>query len=89
MIAAKDPAMNPQDFASVVEVDQTTILRLAHKADIPRFYGSSGPRFKGLDMQSWIQAPSFSPKGLGLTAFPGAESATLAPSYLQSHKGGI
>jgi len=33
MIAVKEPGMNLQDFAAVVEVDQTTNLRLAHKGD--------------------------------------------------------
>jgi len=73
MIAAKDPAMNPQDFASVVEVDQTTILRLVDKGDLPETCGSSRSRFQGPDKQSWSQAPSFSPKGLGLTPRPGVE----------------
>ena len=77
MIAVKEPAMNPQDFAAVVEVDQTTILRLAHKRDLPGTCGSSRWRFQGPDKQSWSTAPSFSPKGLGLTPYPRAEQAYL------------
>jgi len=64
MIAVKDPAMNLQDFAAVVEVDLTTIFRLTHKGDLQGTNGSSRSQFQGPDMQSWIQAPSFSPKGL-------------------------
>ena len=73
MIAAKDPAMNPQECASVVEVDQTTILRLADKGDLPGTCGSSRWRFQGPDKQSWSPAPSFSPRGLGLTPYPSVE----------------
>jgi len=73
MIAANDPAINPQDWASVVEVDQTKILRLAHKGDLPGTCGSSRWRFQGPDKQSWSPAPSFSPRGLGLTPYPGLE----------------
>ena len=73
MIAVKEPAMNPQDFPAVVEVDQTANLRLAHKVDLPGPCGLSRSRFQGPDKQSWSQAPSFSPRGLGLTPYPGLE----------------
>jgi hypothetical protein len=73
MIAAKDPAMNPQECASVVEVNQRTILRLADKGDLPGTCGSRRRRFQGPDKQSWSPAPSFSPRGLGLTPYPGVE----------------
>ena len=56
MIAVKEPAMNPQDFAAVVEVNQMTIPRLTHKGDLPGTCGSSRSRTQGSDMQSWIQA---------------------------------
>jgi len=78
MIAAKDPAMNPKDYASVVEVDQTTILRLADKGYLPGTCGSSRWRFQGPDKQSWSPAPLFSPRGLGLTPYPGVESTVLS-----------
>lgn len=77
MIAVKESAMNPHDFAAVEEVDQTTTLRLAHKRDLPGTCGSSRWRFQGPDKQSRSPAPSFSPKGLGLTPYPGFQQADL------------
>ena len=55
MIAVKEPGMNPQDSAAVVEVDQMTILGLAQGEDFAAINGSSKTRFQRPDMQSWIQ----------------------------------
>lgn len=78
MTVLMESAMTAQDIAAVVNVDETTIHGSAQKEDLPGFDGSSKSRIQRPVLQSWIQAPSFSPKGIDMTPYPGGERITLS-----------
>ena len=55
MTVAIEPAMTVRDIATVLNVDEKTIYRLAQKGDLPGFKVSGSWRFQRLDLIAWIQ----------------------------------
>ena len=56
MTPALEPAMTVRDIATVLNVDEKTIYRLAQKGDLPGFKVSGSWRFQRPDLLEWIEA---------------------------------
>ena len=56
MTVAIEPAMTVRDIATVLNVDEKTIYRLAQKGDLPGFKVSGSWRFQRPDLIAWIDA---------------------------------
>ena len=56
MTVAIEPAMTVRDIATVLNVDEKTIYRLAQKGDLPGFKVSGSWRFQRPDLLAWIDA---------------------------------
>lgn len=56
MTVAIEPAMTVRDIATVLNVDEKTIYRLAQKGDLPGFKVSGSWRFQRPDLLEWIEA---------------------------------
>ena len=56
MTVAIEPAMTVRDIATVLNVDEKTIYRMAQKGDLPGFKVSGSWRFQRPDLIAWIQA---------------------------------
>jgi len=49
-----DPAMTVRDVAAYLNVNEKTIYRLAQKGELPGFKVAGAWRFRGEDLQRWI-----------------------------------
>ena len=56
MTVAIEPAMTVRDIATVLNVDEKTIYRMAQKGDLPGFKVSGSWRFQRPDLLAWIDA---------------------------------
>ena len=56
MTVAIEPAMTVRDIATVLNVDEKTIYRMAQKGDLPGFKVSGSWRFQRPDLVAWIDA---------------------------------
>ena len=56
MTVAIEPAMTVRDIATVLNVDEKTIYRMAQKGDLPGFKVSGSWRFQRPDLIAWIDA---------------------------------
>jgi excisionase family DNA binding protein len=56
-----EPALTVKEVASLLNVDEKTIYRLAQKGELPGFKVAGAWRFQRADIRSWIHAR----KGLG------------------------
>ena len=56
MNVAIEPAMTVRDIATVLNVDEKTIYRMAQKGDLPGFKVSGSWRFQRPDLLAWIDA---------------------------------
>jgi excisionase family DNA binding protein len=56
MTVVIEPAMTVRDIATVLNVDEKTIYRLAQKGDLPGFKVSGSWRFQRPDLVAWIDA---------------------------------
>ena len=56
MAVAIEPAMTVRDIATVLNVDEKTIYRMAQKGDLPGFKVSGSWRFQRPDLLAWIDA---------------------------------
>ena len=58
-----EPAMTVREVATLLNVDEKTIYRLAQRGELPGFKVAGAWRFQRADIQSWIS----SQKGIGKT----------------------
>lgn len=58
-----EPAMTVREVATLLNVDEKTIYRLAQRGELPGFKVAGAWRFQRADIQSWIR----SQKGMGKT----------------------
>ena len=56
MTVAIEPEMTVRDIATVLNVDEKTIYRMAQKGDLPGFKVSGSWRFQRPDLIAWIDA---------------------------------
>ncbi len=58
-----EPAMTVREVATLLNVDEKTIYRLAQRGELPGFKVAGAWRFQRADIQSWIR----SQKGMSKT----------------------
>ena len=72
MTVAIEPAMTVRDIATVLNVDEKTIYRMAQKGDLPGFKVSGSWRFQRPDLIAWIDAQK-----LGVKAIRSAQKGAI------------
>lgn len=57
-----EPAMTVRDLAELLNVDEKTIYRLAHKGSIPGFKVAGTWRFQRNAINAWIESKTIHPQ---------------------------